>query len=224
MKISILTTINHPFSGFAIKQIEKEINIYNIIFDSKKFSSRSQTIWNERTLGKIPYLDVQKTNSIKKDFVKSHNGNEMFNLIKKDKIDLLVNIGTPRILSKQIIGAPSIGVMNCHPGILPYYRGCTCVEWALYNEDPVGNTCHIMTEQIDEGPIILTEELDIKKLKNYNEIRIGIYLNSIHLIIRALKLVSEKNILDFKIKNGGKYYKPMDKITFNKMLENIIKQ
>ena len=60
------------------------------------------------------------------------------------KIDLLVNAGTPRILKSNLLKAPSIGVINCHPGILPDFRGCTCVEWAIYLDQPIGNTVHLI--------------------------------------------------------------------------------
>lgn len=54
--------------------------------------------------------------------------------------------------------------MNCHPGLLPKFRECTCVEWAVYLDEEVGNTVHFMNEKIDEGPIIVQEALHFKKM------------------------------------------------------------
>lgn len=221
MKISILTVDNHPFAGLAIMEIRKKFNIFNIILDKKRFSDKDFRIWNERTLGKVKYININTLNNIKKKKVSSHNSKLMLRHINKHKIDLLINLGTPRILSNKIVNAASIGVLNCHPGILPQYRGCTCVEWALYNNDPVGNTCHLMTNKIDSGPIILDKKINLSSVKNYNEVRIKIYLQSISLIISSLKLLKIKKISYFKSKNGGKYYKPIGKIKFNKMLERF---
>ena len=219
MKISILTVTNHPFSGLAVKEIEKKIKIFNIIFDEKKFSKKDKRIWEERTSGRIENLNIKKTNSIKKDYVKSHNSKLMIELIKDYQLDLLVNLGTPRILSSEIIKAPKIGILNCHPGILPNYRGCSCVEWALYNNDSVGNTCHLMSKKIDSGPIINKQKLNIKNCKSYIDIRVKIYLKSINLIIKAIKLIKTRDISIFKSKTGGKYYKPIDNKKFNEVIK-----
>ena len=54
-------------------------------------------------------------------FIKNHNSLENIELINKRGIDLLINCGTPRILKATVLKAPKIGVLNCHPGILPDY-------------------------------------------------------------------------------------------------------
>jgi len=49
-----------------------------------------------------------------------------------------------------------VGVLNCHMGMLPHYRGMDVVEWALLDNHPeaVGLTTHLMTKGIDEGPLL----------------------------------------------------------------------
>tara|TARA_B100000787_G_scaffold170299_1_gene165929 strand:+ start:14795 stop:15466 length:672 start_codon:yes stop_codon:yes gene_type:complete len=221
VKISILTVNDHPFAGFIVRELEKKFKIFSIIFDSKKFSQKDKTLWDERTLGSIEYFDIESTNSIPKCYVSSHNSDELIKYVKTNKINLLINVGTPRILSKKLIESLSIGILNCHPGILPDYQGCSCVEWALYNEDPVGNTCHLMTEKIDSGPVIISEILDTKHLNNYSEIRTKLYLNSPVLLIKSLELIKEKNISSFLTLKGGKYYSPISKKKYLEVLKKI---
>ena len=73
--------------------------------------------------------------------------------ISRWKVDLIINLGTPRIFSRaQIKNLPPI--LNCHPGILPYYKGCNSPEWAFLNKDNIGATVHLMNEYIDGGKII----------------------------------------------------------------------
>jgi len=199
-----------------LRELRKKFVISSIIFDRKNFNKKDQSLWDERTNGKIKYYDVKNIN-IKKYLVSNHNDKKTLNIIKNDKIDLLINLGTPRILNHKIIKAPSIGVLNCHPGILPYYRGCSCVEWALYNNDNVGNTCHLMSKKIDSGPIINIHKLNIKLLKSYVDIRVNLYLNSIKSIISAIKSIKTKKISSFKTKSGGKYYSPIDDDKFNEI-------
>jgi len=44
-----------------------------------------------------------------------------------------------------------------------------------------------MTKEIDEGPIIFRKELDISQFGPYEEIRVGIYLDSIEVLTEAIK-------------------------------------
>lgn len=60
-----------------------------------------------------------------------------------------------------IVGAPVLersgrGVLNCHMGILPAYRGMDVVEWPvlLGEPDKVGLTVHVMDRGIDTGDIL----------------------------------------------------------------------
>ena len=48
------------------------------------------------------------------------------------------------------------GVINCHMGVLPRYRGMDVVEWALLegHADQVGLTTHLMDAGVDTGPIL----------------------------------------------------------------------
>ncbi len=52
--------------------------------------------------------------------------------------------------------------INYHDALLPRYRGLRAVSWAIYFKDLVcGYTWHRMTENIDDGNIMLQEYLDL---------------------------------------------------------------
>ena len=46
--------------------------------------------------------------------------------------------------------------INIHAGLSPYYKGSGCNFWALYDDNPnlVGATIHLLSKQIDGGPIL----------------------------------------------------------------------
>jgi len=46
--------------------------------------------------------------------------------------------------------------INLHMGISPYYRGCDCNFWALYDNRPdmVGSTIHLLSDKLDAGDIL----------------------------------------------------------------------
>mgnify|MGYP001462869090 CR=1 FL=1 len=140
----ILSTENNPLLPFYIKAMLKR-KIFNIIIinDEKIFSNFDKKIWKERTNG---YFE----NKISKEFiinknietykVKNHNDLKAIRLYKKLNINCLLNAGTPRKLSNKLIKSMALGVINIHPGLLPFYRGCTAVEWSILNDDKVSNT------------------------------------------------------------------------------------
>lgn len=46
--------------------------------------------------------------------------------------------------------------LNIHMGISPYYRGCSCNFWAIYDGHPemVGATIHLLSKGLDSGEIL----------------------------------------------------------------------
>jgi len=107
---------------------------------------------------------------------------------------LVVSAVTPRILKKAILEAPKRGVINVHPGLLPAFRGCTCVEWAVYLDEQIGNTAHFMTEGIDEGPTIIDEPLTFTPNDDYPTVRTKVYRAGFDLMARAVRKVLEDDL------------------------------
>jgi folate-dependent phosphoribosylglycinamide formyltransferase PurN len=99
------------------------------------------------------------------------NSQEAVQAIRKHKIDILVHLGGGGILKAPIIEAPTLGTLNAHMGLLPPYRGMNVTEWALWNEDPVGCTVHLIDGGIDTGRIILLHVVDVSGAGNVAEAR-----------------------------------------------------
>jgi folate-dependent phosphoribosylglycinamide formyltransferase PurN len=62
------------------------------------------------------------------------------------------------LVRSNILGAPRLGVLNCHMGVLPVYRGMDVVEWPFLEHTenpPIGLTLHFMDRGVDTGPILL---------------------------------------------------------------------
>lgn len=224
MKIALLSTPNSEILGHIInKFIEYDLDIDSIIFDSVIPDERRLQRWNERTNGKIPFIPMGKFENsfIPCFYFENHSSLITESFVKNNEIDILINAGTPRILKANLLNAPSLGIINCHPGILPYFRGCTCVEWAIYHDKPVGNTVHIMTEEIDEGPVLAKETINFLKSDNYSDIRVKVYMNGFDLLARSIKRYINKPYLDNFYKKNGDYYKVIDDVKMGKVLEKI---
>ena len=73
-----------------------------------------------------------------------------------------VSINWPILLGARIRSCFEHGVVNAHPGDLPRYRGNACPNWAILNgEDRVVVTLHRMEDGLDDGPILLQDEITL---------------------------------------------------------------
>ena len=224
-KISILASLDQPFSFYTIEAVLKSgIKVDSIIVDSKKYSEKNARIWNERTSGNLPMQNFSALElyGVPFFFFKSHNSDSVEAFIKKRDISVVVNAGTPRILKKNVLNAPKRGVINCHPGVLPKYRGCTVPEWSIYNDDQIGNTTHFMTEGIDEGPIISVERYNFSRSDSYSDIRTSLYKSGFLLMANSVRKVIEENMsLEFsEPQPKGQYW---DVISEEKMQKVYLK-
>lgn len=181
-------------------------------------NERNRNIQEDRTKGFFEwpdFSDVQKYNIPQYD-VDNHNSEKSTEILKRLKPDVIINAGTPRILKKPILEIPSRGIVNTHPGLLPAYRGCTVVEWALYNDDPVGATCHFMTEGIDEGPLIYSEVMPIARGDVYEAVRTNMIYHWARVTRKGIERIRDEHISSVTLppQGQGTYYAviPDDKL------------
>jgi|GEM_PF-2066216 len=79
-------------------------------------------------------------------------------------VDTLLLAGFMKILSAEFLNHFSNGmfnqVINIHPSLLPKYPGLSGYEKAYKNNDSeYGHTIHLVTEGVDEGPILIQVKL-----------------------------------------------------------------
>lgn len=75
------------------------------------------------------------------------------------------------LVRQSLISKAGIGVLNCHMGILPKYRGMDCTYWCSLNHDHnnIGFTVHLMDSGVDTGPILETHHVDVSKLQTVDQ-------------------------------------------------------
>jgi methionyl-tRNA formyltransferase len=65
--------------------------------------------------------------------------------------------------SKETINVPKIGTINCHPSLLPKYRGPNPYAQVILNgETKTGITFHLADENYDTGAILSQTEVEIR--------------------------------------------------------------
>ena len=90
-----------------------------------------------------------------------------FQIIKKEKIDILCLAGFMKILSSNFITKLKIPIINIHPSLLPKYKGLNTHQRAIDNNEKFsGCTVHYVTKKLDSGKIISQKKVKILKKDN----------------------------------------------------------
>lgn len=85
--------------------------------------------------------------------------------------ELFVSMSFDQIFRRPLLEMPPRGVINCHAGALPFYRGRNILNWALINgESRFGVTVIYMDEGIDTGPILQQDFVDISPDDCYGDL------------------------------------------------------
>ncbi|MDC1382745.1 hypothetical protein N8500_04605 [Candidatus Puniceispirillum sp.] len=112
-RVGVLSTIGNPLLPLFVTSIlNQKITDILVIFDSKTRSKKDKDIWVQRAGHAFEKaynagLDIHSLCDAQVPFyfVKSHNDHSTIRLIKALSIDVLLNAGTPRKLSQQIINS-----------------------------------------------------------------------------------------------------------------------
>ncbi len=85
--------------------------------------------------------------------------------------DLFVVVAFGQIFPAELLDVPKRGAINLHASLLPKYRGASPIQSALANgEKKTGVTTMRMEEELDAGPILLQEEVAIRRSETAGEL------------------------------------------------------
>ena len=87
----------------------------------------------------------------------------MRDFFSEHKVELVVDAGYDRIHSQNFLDAFAGRIVNVHPSLLPMFGGTMdAIEQALESGLKfTGATIHIVTSELDGGPILLQESVPI---------------------------------------------------------------
>lgn len=75
-------------------------------------------------------------------------------LVGDDRFPLVVSWFYNRILDETQINEHAVGVVNCHPALLPFGRGAMPNVWSIVDKEPAGVTLHWIDAGVDTGDVI----------------------------------------------------------------------
>ena len=91
-------------------------------------------------------------------------------------IDTVVLAGFMRVLSAGFFDAFPGRVLNVHPALLPAFPGSHAVRDALaWGVKITGVTVHLVDEQVDHGPIVLQEAIEIRDDDDWDSLELRVH-------------------------------------------------
>lgn len=133
-----------------------------------------------------------------------------------------------RMMPKILFEMPEIGTFNLHASLLPDYRGAAPINYAVINgEKKTGATTFFINEKIDEGNILLQEEIEISETENAGLLHDRLMEMGAKLVVKTLNGLAENSIQEKPQpevqypKNAFKIFKENTKINWENSSETI---
>lgn len=191
----------------------REIKIDSIVCIGDEYPERRKELLEERTGGlfkKKSFSNFFQNNIVPiyiTDDINSEQCNSILNFLNPD---LIVFEGS-KIIRNTIFEIPKYGMLNVHLAILPYLRGCSCMEWSIIQDYPIGVTCHYLTKDVDSGEIINRFELNINTNDTYNILRTKLlYLAALSMGDAVEKILNGLTEGGAYKNNKGPWYGPLN--------------
>lgn len=119
---------------------------------------------------------------------------EFLEELRKLNADVFVVVAF-RMMPKVLFEMPRMGTFNLHASLLPDYRGAAPINYAVINgEKKTGATTFFINEKIDEGNILLQEELDILPDENAGNLHDRLMEMGAGLVVKTLDGLADETI------------------------------
>ena len=83
--------------------------------------------------------------------------------LRRRDVEVIALAGYMRLLSAEFIRAWDGRILNIHPSLLPQYKGLDTHRRALLaGEDYAGCSVHLVTEELDSGPVLARSRVRIE--------------------------------------------------------------
>jgi formyltetrahydrofolate-dependent phosphoribosylglycinamide formyltransferase len=83
--------------------------------------------------------------------------------LRRHDVEVIALAGYMRLLSPQFIEGWRGRILNIHPSLLPLYKGLDTHRRAIMGGEEYGGcSVHIVTEQLDDGPVLARAPVKIR--------------------------------------------------------------
>jgi phosphoribosylglycinamide formyltransferase-1 len=115
---------------------------------------------------------------------------ELVRLLKERSVSLVCLAGFMRLLTKVFLDAFPNAILNIHPSLLPSFSGMNAQYQAWeHGVKWTGATVHLVTAELDGGPIVLQETVAIKDTDDADTLAARILEREHHLYPMAIQVL-----------------------------------
>lgn len=106
--------------------------------------------------------ELVERDSFKKDFDRDAYTDRVVEVLRKYEVDLVAIAGFGTVVPGLARAYPGRAI-NTHPALLPAFKGWHAVREALAaGVGETGCTVHVVTEEVDSGPILAQEAVNVE--------------------------------------------------------------
>lgn len=136
---------------------------------------------------------------------------KIIELLEKEEIDLIVLAGYMFILSSEFVCKFKNKILNIHPALLPSFKGTHGIKDAFeYGVRVTGVTVHFVEEELDSGPIIIQEAVNVGQDESMKELE-----TRIHKVEHKIYPLAVKYFCEGRLKIEGRKVKILGKEDMN---------
>ena len=201
--------------------VEKDYNIVGVITAPDKPAGRGRKI---NTSAVKKYAESVGLNLLQPEKLRDESFLEE---LKNLNADLQIVVAF-RMLPKVVWDMPNLGTFNLHASLLPQYRGAAPINWAVINgETKTGVTTFLLNDKIDEGNILLQQEVEINIKDDAGVVHDKLMETGTGLILKTVDGLAEGNLTPTiqlesdKLNPAPKIFKEECKIDWNKDMMSI---
>ena len=161
LKLGILASGNGSnFENLVRSELQADIELLIVNNPSAKVIDRAKRL-------NIKYLILRHNDfPNREEYEKS-----IIDSFKSHNVEALIMAGWNRIVTSSLIKHYPNRIINIHPSLLPSFKGMNAVENALINKVKItGCTVHIVSEELDSGPILIQSAVPVLKTDSFHEL------------------------------------------------------
>ena len=210
------------FAKNSLKAIhESNHEVVGVVTVADKASGRGQKIHES------PVKTYAMENNLRVFQPEKLRNTEFLEEIRSLNADVFVVVAF-RMMPKILFEMPEMGTFNLHASLLPDYRGAAPINYAVINgEAKTGATTFFINEKIDEGNILLQEEIEISADENAGMLHDRLMEMGAKLVVKTLDGLAENSIQEKPQpnvehpKNAFKIFKEDTRINWEMNSENV---
>ncbi|MFN2617625.1 MAG: phosphoribosylglycinamide formyltransferase [Thermoleophilaceae bacterium] len=115
--------------------------------------------------------------------------------LEERRVDLVVLAGFMELLGPELIRRFQGRIINVHPSLLPAFPGVRSIQQAFdHGVKVTGVTIHFVDEEVDSGPVVLQEAIDLSYPSVIAEVEDRVHGVEHRLLPQAIRLIASGRV------------------------------